>query len=182
MQLDRNDWFVRHARRLLQERGAKAAAPALEAILEGNPDATRKLRALWALHGIGALPEARLLALTGHADESVRAWAVRLALEPRQASPALAARLAAMAREEASAFVRLHLAAALQRLPAEARWDVAGALGARAEDVEDKNLQRLVFYGLLDLAGASRERTLALLPRLKLPLVREQLTRHLLTK
>jgi putative membrane-bound dehydrogenase-like protein len=182
LHLHRNDWFVRHARRLLQERGAKEAAPALEAILDGNPDATRKLRALWTLHALGALPEARLLALGGHADESVRAWAVRLALEPRTASPALTARLAALAREEASSFVRLHLAAALQRIPAAARWEVVEALGARAEDAEDKNLQRLVVYGLLDLAPASRERALALLPKLKLPLVREQLTRALLIK
>lgn len=169
-----NDWFARHARRLLQERGAGDAAPLLEKLLADRP-----LAALWGLHAVGALTEERLLALSGHADETVRAWAVRLALEPRKSSPALAARLAAMGREEASAFVRLHLAAALQRLPAAERVPVLEALAGRAEDVEDMNLQRLLFYGAMDIA---KDRLIALLPKVKLPLLREQLTRHVLTK
>ena len=169
-----NDWFVRHARRLLQERGAKDAAPALEALL-----AERPLQALWTLHAIGALTEERLLALTKHEDESVRAWAIRLALEPRRASTPLAERLTAMAREEASSFVRLHLAAALQRLPLDLRAGVLEALAGRAEDVEDKNLQRLLVFAALDLP---KDRLLALIPKAKLPLLREQLTRRLLTK
>ncbi|MEQ1850716.1 MAG: PVC-type heme-binding CxxCH protein [Chthoniobacteraceae bacterium] len=55
-QLHANDWFVRHARRILQERGIKAEGIAsLEKILLENPDDTRQLRALWALHCGGAL-------------------------------------------------------------------------------------------------------------------------------
>ncbi|HYF01383.1 MAG TPA: PVC-type heme-binding CxxCH protein, partial [Planctomycetota bacterium] len=111
-----NDWFARHARRLLAERQARDVAPALETLA-----AERPLQALWTLHGIGALDEARLLAFSRHADEAVRAWAVRLLLEPKRASDAALARLREMAVEERSAFVRLHLAAALQRLPLDAR-------------------------------------------------------------
>ncbi len=170
----RNDWFARHARRLLQERAAKDAAPALEALLAEQP-----LRALWGLHAVGALSEERLLALTGHADESVRAWALRLALESRSVSTPLAERLAAMGREEASAFVRLHLAAALQRTPPDVRGTLLEALAARDVDAPDPNLQRLLVYGAL---GLPKARLLALLPKVKLPLLREQLTRHLLAK
>ena len=51
LQLNRNDWYVRHARRILQERGPDPAVhAALKRILRDNPDVTRKLRALWALH------------------------------------------------------------------------------------------------------------------------------------
>lgn len=171
----KNDWFVRHARRLLQERRAKDAA--LEPLL-----AERPLQGLWALHAVGALDETRLLAHTRHADEAVRAWAVRLLLEPRSASPAALDRLLEMARGEASSFVRLHLASVLQRLPLDARWPLVEALGARAEDVAERDLQRLIYYGALDLAKASKERTIALLPKLRLPLLREQLTRQVLAR
>ena len=59
MQLHANDWYVRHARRLLQERGPKAEVhAALAKMLAENPDDTRQLRALWALHSTGGLTEA----------------------------------------------------------------------------------------------------------------------------
>ena len=58
LQLNRNDWYVRHARRILQERGPDPAVhAALKRILRENPDVTRKLRALWALHVTDGLTE-----------------------------------------------------------------------------------------------------------------------------
>src|SRR5690606_7457043 len=51
LQLHANDWYVRHARRILQERGPDRAVHAsLKRILRDHPDVTRRLRALWALH------------------------------------------------------------------------------------------------------------------------------------
>lgn len=48
-QLHQNEWYVRTARLLLQERGAnKRVHRALKKILNENPDVSRKLRALWA--------------------------------------------------------------------------------------------------------------------------------------
>src|SRR5690606_13137921 len=54
LQLDPNDWMVRHARRLLAERAAKGedmteAKTELIQILEDNPELPRRLRALWTL-------------------------------------------------------------------------------------------------------------------------------------
>jgi hypothetical protein len=54
LQLHKNDWYVRHARRLLAERAAagqdmKQVHEQLLTMLEKNPDQTRRLRALWAL-------------------------------------------------------------------------------------------------------------------------------------
>ncbi len=60
LQLHANDWYVRHARRLLQERAAvgKVGASehaALTQIVRGNAEVPKKLRALWALHVTGGL-------------------------------------------------------------------------------------------------------------------------------
>ncbi|MBY0309346.1 MAG: hypothetical protein K2Q09_11440, partial [Phycisphaerales bacterium] len=51
-QTHKNDWYVRTARRLLQERAAaghdmSAARVALQRLFEARPETTRKLRALW---------------------------------------------------------------------------------------------------------------------------------------
>src|SRR6185295_4667552 len=53
LQLHENDWFVRHARRLLQERHAKgkvsdSARQKLREILQSDPSIPHRLRALWA--------------------------------------------------------------------------------------------------------------------------------------
>src|SRR6185436_10293255 len=60
LQLHTNDWQVRHARRILQERAAAGKVDPqihmdLTRIARGTPDVTRKLRALWALHATGGL-------------------------------------------------------------------------------------------------------------------------------
>src|SRR5262245_2796401 len=69
LQLSPNDWHVRHARRVLQERHGRvggvsdrsALRDALSKIAFGHPDATRRLRGLWALHAAGGLTEADVL-------------------------------------------------------------------------------------------------------------------------
>jgi hypothetical protein len=69
-QLHRNEWYVRQARTILQERGPnKKVHKALKEILAKNPDETRKLRALWTLHVTKGLTEKELtdlLATTGN--------------------------------------------------------------------------------------------------------------------
>src|SRR5262249_40213632 len=63
LQLHKNDWFVAQSRRLLQERfaGGKLdpeTRPQLVRMLREQVEATRQLRALWALHVTGGLDEA----------------------------------------------------------------------------------------------------------------------------
>ena len=73
MQLHRNEWWVREARKELQKRGGdEAIRQGLRKILDGNPDVTRKLRALWALHAIGGDDESLLTKLLAHDEEYVR--------------------------------------------------------------------------------------------------------------
>jgi putative membrane-bound dehydrogenase-like protein len=185
-QLHKNDWHVRHARRLLQERAAAGKLgpdthARLRKILDEDPDVTRKLRALWALHVTAGLDEAGLLALLEHDSEYVRGWAVQLALEGRKASPALLGRLAALAGKDRSPFVRLYLASGLQRLPAEQRWPVAEGLVRHAEDATDPYLPLMVWYGVEALVPADTDRSLALLAETQIPIVREYLARRAAT-
>ncbi len=179
LHVHKNDWFVRNARRLLQERGGKEAVPGLEKILHEIPDVTRKLRALWTLYAIGAAPEPLLLGLMDHPDEHVRTWAVRLSVDAKSASDAVAHKLAAMAAAEPSPKVRLALASAVQRLPVEARWPILEALVAREEDKDDSNLPLMAWYGIHPLVPSHRDRAVGLVPKIRLPLVREYVARAL---
>jgi putative membrane-bound dehydrogenase-like protein len=172
LQLHRNEWYVRHARRLLQERGPDPAVhTALGRMLQEQPDVTRKLRALWALHVTDGLAERDLLDLLAHEDEYLRSWAVYLLVENQRPSDAALERFASMARDDDSALVRLYLASALQRTPLDGRWPILAALAARAEDAGDHNLPLMVWYAAEPLAARDMPRAIALardaaLPRL----------------
>src|SRR5690606_31100526 len=117
LQLHENEWYVRHARRLLQERGADPQVhDALWKIFNDNPSVPRKLRALWALHVTDGLPESRLLEILDHSDEYVRAWAIQLLGERKAVSATAQRKFESMAKSDRSAFVRLNLASVAQRM------------------------------------------------------------------
>ena len=170
LQLNRNDWYVQHARRILQERGPDPAVHArLKQILSENPDVTRKLRALWALHATDGLTEQDLLQLMGHESEYIRSWAIQLSLEGRQASDAMLAQFAKMAREDQSPLVRLYLASGLQRVPLAKRWDVLEGLFAHAEDASDPNLPLMVWYAAEPVVELDMPRAIGLAGDSRLP-------------
>jgi putative membrane-bound dehydrogenase-like protein len=170
LQLHRNDWYVRHARRILQERGPDPQVHArLKTILQANPDVTRKLRALWALHVTGGLSEADLIGLLSHDSEYVRSWAAQLVAEDRNPSDAAIARFASMARSDNSALVRLYIASGLQRVPAEKRWDAVAGLLSRAEDRGDQNEPLMVWWAAEPLGALDPARALTLASESKLP-------------
>jgi len=170
LQLHRNDWYVRHARRILQERGPDAKVHArLETILQTNPDVTRKLRALWALHVTGGLTEADLTALLSHDSEYVRSWAVQLLGEDRNPSDAAVTKFGALAKSDPSALVRLYVASSLQRIAVEKRWDAVAGLLGRAEDRNDQNQPLMAWYAAEPLGALDPVRALALASESKLP-------------
>ena len=147
MQLNRNDWYVRHARRILQERGPDPKVHArLKQMLKDNPDVTRKLRALWALHVTNGLTEQDFRELLAHENEYVRSWAIQLAAEGNQPSPDILRQFATMARQDQSPMVRLYLASALQRIPVDKRADILSGLLAHREDAGDQNLPLMLWY------------------------------------
>lgn len=166
-QLHPNDWHVRHARRVLQERFAaqrdlSAARERLKALFAERPETPRKLRALWTLHVIGGADDAFLAALLEHPDEYIRGWAVRLLCEDREPPPAALARFATMAATDPSPYVRLQISSGLQRLPFPQRWEPLAALLSREEDETDPNLPLMNWYAAEPLVAADESRFLEL--------------------
>ena len=183
LQLHRNDWFPRHARRILGERAAAgkpldAARERLRSILATHADPTRRLRALWALHVSGGVGARALLDLLADSSEHVRAWAVRLLAEDGSPSPETLERFAGVGREDPSALVRLHLASSLQRLAASTRWDVLAALIGHGEDADDPNIPFMVWYALEPLFEIDRARATRLAAGCRLPFVRRSIARR----
>ena len=161
LQLHQNDWYVRHARRLLQERGPdRAVHAALKRMLRDNPDVTRRLRALWALHATLGLSDRELVALLADRDEHVRGWAVQLLAEDREVPRQAVARMTTMAKDDPSPFVRMYIASALQRMPVEQRWEVLAGLSSHAEDADDHNLPLMVWYAAEPLAASDMDRAI----------------------
>lgn len=170
LQLHENDWYVRHARRILQERGPDPQVHAgLKRILQDNPDVTRRLRALWALHGTEGLSDQDLVGLLRDGHETMRSWAVQLLAEDGAVPAEALAQFAVMAREEGSAQVRLYLASALQRIPPAARWDVLAGLMDHAEDADDHNLPLMVWYAAEPMPEVDVDRALRMALAAKLP-------------
>jgi putative membrane-bound dehydrogenase-like protein len=182
LQLHKNDWWVRHARLLLQERSvhgklSKEVAPRLRKMLDEQKDVPRRLRALWALHGIGALDEKQLRRLLDDQTAEVRVWAIRLLLEDR--GRGVADRLTEMAKKEKSAAVRLALASALQRMALKDRWELAEALASHGEDAMDANLPLMMWYAVEPLVAADPDRAAGLLLKVKVPLLRQYIARRI---
>ncbi|MCC6417805.1 MAG: c-type cytochrome [Gemmataceae bacterium] len=184
LQLHRNDWFVRHARRVLQERAAagkdmKAVHAALGALFLGQKDAPRRLRALWALYVTGGTTEGWLCGLLADENEHVRTWAVRLLTDPGAPSEETLKAFVRLGREDRSGLVRLFLASALQRLPVAHRADLVEALLGHEEDANDHNLPLMLWYGVEPVAAADPARAVELAAGSRIPLVRQFLARRL---
>jgi putative membrane-bound dehydrogenase-like protein len=184
LQLHENEWYGRQARRVLQERAAagmdlQEARQQLEKMLVEHPQVTRQLRALWSLHVSGGVADERLHQLLKHENEHLRAWAVRLLADDGQLTPVDIEKLAAHARTESSALVRLYLASTLQRLPVAARQELARALVAHPADAQDHNLPLLVWYGIEPLVAESPAAAVTLLEQTRWPTLRQFITRRL---
>lgn len=163
-----NDWYVRHARKVLQNRAysgtvSPSAIAKLQEIAGQLADATRRLRAYWALHVIGKLDAQQIAQMTADTDAYVRAWAIQLALETDpQPSKSFEQTMVRLAKEDPSPVVRLYLASAAQRMSLDSRWDLLSALTSHAEDAQDHNLPLMYWYAAEPLADAAPERALAL--------------------
>lgn len=144
-----------------------AARNNLESLLNSDMPVEQRLRGLWSLWAMEALPQERLLSLCDDRAAAVRGWAIRLltdhwpidtATGPRPteansslADRALVAHFVTVAAREPEASVRLTLASLLQRLPVAQRAPLAAALMSHAHDADDHNLPLLVWYGLMPL-------------------------------
>ena len=180
LQLHKNDWYVRHARRVLQERGPnREVHDALAKIAFGHEDETRRLRGLWALHVTGGLNEP--LVARGLRDENpwIRAWTIQLAHEDGQFTSSELARLTEMARSDDSQVVRLYLSSAVGKLNAEARWEILDGLVSHGEDADDHNLPLMYWYALEPLVPQDPARALRIATAGEISLLRSYVPRRI---
>lgn len=185
--LHQNDWYVRHSRRILQERAAqrKVAANAIDRLVQIATTATddaQRLRALWARHAIGADP-ALLDQLVKDSSPHVRGWALRLRFEQQDGklqAPQLA-QLASLAAKDPSPIVRRAIASVTDRLPAGERWNIVESLIGQSADAEDHNLPLMYWYITEPLADEDPDRALALAmsERNHIPVIRNFMLRRL---
>src|SRR6185295_15793321 len=184
LQLHANEWYVRQSRRLLQERAIAGANlteahEALRKIFDENPNAPRKLRALWALFSCGGLEAKDLMGLLGHDNEHVRAWAVRLLGDERKIPAAASDKFAEMAGADPSPLVRVTLASALQRMELAARWPIVEKLAQRAEDADDAAIPLMIWYGTEPLVKSDLARASKLAGDSKIPFLRTSIARRI---
>ncbi|HEY1066234.1 MAG TPA: HEAT repeat domain-containing protein, partial [Pirellulales bacterium] len=183
-----NEFFVRHARRILQERVTPGLASpemsvagvrqALVTMLETETESTRKLRALWTLWAIGAADSHFLLEQLASPDAHVREWAVRLLSDGPPERTALE-KFVALAKTDPAPAVRLALASALQKIPLNQRAPLALALVAHAEDATDRTLPLMLWYGIEPLIASKNIDAAALLKETAIPKVLQLVARRI---
>lgn len=185
LQEHENDWYARTARRLLQERFAVPIPgpptdemvktwEALQQMATLHETPHVRLRALWAQRAAGGDP---MRALPDAVPE-VRAWAVRLALDPfEKPNPDRVGHLLAVAKDERSPAVRREFASLAPRL-GEHRWGLLASLLAHGEDAADHNLPYLYWYALEPLCAEDPARALKLAAEGKIPFVFQSAARR----
>ena len=188
--LEGTTWEARHARRRLQELAALApeqrpadleasARPLWAALRDPQVAPEIQLRALWGLNACQLLTTEHLLATLQNPSEHVRTWAVRLLSDGLEVPTAAVPALVQQARTDTSGLVRLFLASALQKLPAQQRLQLGAALASREEDATDDWQNLLVWYGLTTVIPDHPVAGVRILRSTKWPKLQEFLARRL---
>ncbi|WP_197167658.1 PVC-type heme-binding CxxCH protein [Neorhodopirellula pilleata] len=152
-QTHHNEWFVRHARRILQERAAAGndmshADEMLRQMFQESDHSVVQLRAIWALHAINRFDESWLNELLINPNEHVRCWALRLILEKDTVSQSTLHEIESLAKRDRSGLVQLTLASSMQRIPVGKRWPTLLPVAERSDRWQSDNLQRMIWYAL----------------------------------
>lgn len=181
LHLHKNDWYVRHARQILQERSVsrKIHDDALAKLKEiaSIGEKSRRLRAIWTLHAVQELGS-DVAKLIGTQDEHVSSWAIRLAVEDRQVSAEELEAMESVANKASTPVQRLAIASALQRLDLEQRWNLIESLVQVADDANDHNLPLMYWYAIDPLVGAEPAKAMALAQKSKIPLLTKYIIRR----
>ena len=114
-----------------------------------------------------------------HQSEYVRDWAIQFLVEDKHPSEAARGEFARMAKDDPSAFVRLYLASALQRMPADERWPIAAGLLTHDEDAADHDLPLMIWYGIEPAVAEEPDRWLSLASDCKIGLVRRFIAKRI---
>lgn len=182
-QLDKNEWYARMARSILQQRAVagkldgKLVGEALEDIFIGDSTVPQRIRALLTLKVTGLLGDAQIASALGDQSEHLRAWGVRMAAE--DGGDKWVGHLQKLAESDPSALVRVYIASSMAQLPAKQRWPLAQALAQHAEDSDDHNIPLMLWYGIKDVTADDPGQAVALLKQAKFPVVPQSIARCL---
>jgi putative membrane-bound dehydrogenase-like protein len=172
-----NEWYSRHARRLIQERVAAAKITEEDGLAllfgESRPEfdtltPAQQVRILSTLahlltpERIQDLAKELKAAELEKVDPRIAAFAVRISSQGTTQLPESVKRRAQLAKESSSPVLRLALASSLSRTALADRWEVLEGLVAHAEDAKDHNLPLMYWYAMEPLADVDPARALAL--------------------
>lgn len=185
LQTSKSDWHARRARVILQYRATQGALDEmaiaqLKKLFNSGENPDHRLRAMWALHNTQSFSSGALQKALTDSDEYVRAWAIQLGCENKDASGEFLKTMIAMSTNDPSAVVRLYLAAALQRIDVDARWKIAQALISKNIDSKDHNIPKMIWYGIENLVAKEPNKALDLLVFCQLPQIAEFISRRLM--
>jgi putative membrane-bound dehydrogenase-like protein len=193
LQFSDDEWHVRTARRLLQERRAQRRID-FEAFatvgqfgqfaqLDGEELTPQNLlRRLWAEQAIGFENEQFIYRVRPPFREDnphVWGWELRLLSQNRASDERTAATFVRFAQHSHSPIIRLYLASGTQQLPVEGKWDVLASLVSHAEDAGDHNLPLMYWYAAEPLAAVDAERAMKLAMDAKVPPILNFMTRRI---
>lgn len=183
LQTSKSNWHSRRARVILQGRASagsldQAAVDKLKDTYANNSNIDLRLRGMWALHITGNLPEADLLAALSDDDQYIRAWAIQMLCEDLNPPAEATAKFAQMSQDDDSPVVRLYLAAALQRMGNDARWDIVEGLIAHGEDSDDHNIPNMLWFGFEPLVAEDPGRALEFATNSAIPQISEFVARR----
>lgn len=179
----RNQFYARHARRILQERGPNPEVVQLlrARLMEASagPDDALALNYLWALHCIGGFDERTAFALLKSPHEYVRAWSIQLLCEKEEPRDEALARFGELAASDPSPVVRLYIASALQRIAPARTWPILANLLKHGEDAKDHNLPVVYWCATERAVAEDPARGAKLLTETKIPLIRQFIARRI---
>lgn len=154
LQLSLNDWIVRRARRVLQERAAagtleKGTADLLRQMLRAEQNPTRRLRALWALSATNTLAGEDVLNLISDRDEALRSWGLRIAIADRTRFTAVEyVQIQRAIENESSPYVRINIASAILQAGLQGAPNTAcfNKFVANTHTIDDPHLALMTWY------------------------------------
>ena len=186
LQLHPNDWFVRKARRVLQERAAGGKLDAcipgpIWSIMRNDKDGRKRLRGLWAREVINELSVDDLVWLLEDNEEAIRAWAYRLAASDEKRIDELSGLMGRFISKERSPYVLEAAASALQKMNFENAAKFGPSLLANKFIKDDRELSLLLWYGVQHWFTLNPKAADSYLPKMENSLIRRNTVRFLLS-
>lgn len=183
LQCHPNEWYARHARRILQERAPSLSNGFKADILNlynAQTNIPLKLRLFFTFHAVDGDSTEWLESQLKDSDEHVRSWAIRFLGEaPTVDWDKLVPLFAGMAVNDPSPMVRLYLTSQLQRMPKALRASLAMPLLQHGEDVTDHNLPLMLWYGIEPMVAQYADDAIQLAMASRIPLVRQYICRRM---